>query len=294
MAHQSDADKFRQSAANAALGARASKVVSWLLIAVGAAVFLLPLYIMVVMAFKHLDEISVTSPWALPIKPTLDNFKEVLSTPNVDFALFFRNSLFIAVMSTAGVLVSSALVAYPFARLNFRGKDRLFILLLSTMMLPGIVTLIPTYVLYKQLHWINTFYPLWVPAWLGGGAFNIFLLRQFFMAIPRELDEAAVLDGASHARIFWQIIMPNSGPALATVGIFAFIYNWRDFQAPLIFLNAPDKQTLEVGLNTFKGYQSLQWNLLMAASVLVMIPLIVMFVLGQRYFVKGIVMTGGK
>ena len=223
-----------------------------------------------------------------------NNFKEVLSTPNVDFALFFRNSLFIAVMSTAGVLVSSAVVAYPFARLNFRGKDRLFILLLSTMMLPGIVTLIPTYVLYKELHWINTFYPLWVPAWLGGGAFNIFLLRQFFMAIPRELDEAAVLDGASNGRIFWQIIMPNSGPALATVGIFAFIYNWRDFQGPLIFLNAPDKQTLEVGLNTFKGFNALQWNLLMAAAVLVMVPLILMFILGQRYFVKGIVMTGGK
>ncbi|HLK14371.1 MAG TPA: carbohydrate ABC transporter permease [Fimbriimonadaceae bacterium] len=290
----SESERYKKSAALGAVGARGSKLVSWLVIFAGALVFLLPLYVMLVMAFKHLDEISLTSPWALPKNPTLDNFKEVLSTPNVDFALFFKNSLFIAVMSTTGVLITSAVVAYPFARLKFRGKDRLFLLLLSTMMLPSIVTLIPTYVLYKELHWINTFYPLWVPAWLGGGAFNIFLLRQFFMAIPRELDEAAVLDGATNARIFWGIIMPNSIPALATVGIFAFIYNWRDFLGPLIYLDAPDKQTLEVGLNTFKGFQSLQWNLLMAASVLVMVPLIVMFILGQRYFVKGIVMTGGK
>src|SRR5579862_6354285 len=284
MTERSEAERFRKSMVLGAAGSRASKIVSWTLIAAGALVFLMPLYVMLVMSFKHLSEIATTSPWAPPKEFTLDNFRDVLTTPNVDFRLLFRNSLFIAVMSTSGVLLSSAVVAYPFARLNFRGKDRLFILLLSTMMLPGIVTLIPTYVLYKELHWINTFYPLWVPAWLGGGAFNIFLLRQFFMAIPRELDEAAVLDGASNSRIFWGIIMPNSGPALATVGIFAFIYNWRDFMGPLIYLNAPDKQTLEVGLNFFKGLNTLQWNVLMAASVLVMAPLVVMFILGQRYF----------
>ncbi|MHB8635882.1 MAG: carbohydrate ABC transporter permease [Fimbriimonadaceae bacterium] len=294
MAKRNDAERFRRSMLLGAIGSRATKVISWVVIAAGALVFLVPMYVMLVMAFKHPNEIATTSPWALPKHFTLDNFHEVLSTPNVDFRLLFRNSLFIAVMSTSGVLLSSAVVAYPFARLNFRGKDRLFILLLSTMMLPGIVTTIPTYLVFKYLHWVDTFYPLWVPAWLGGGAFNIFLLRQFFMAIPRELDEAAVLDGASNARIFWGIIMPNSGPALATVGIFAFIYNWRDFMGPLIYLNAPDKQTLEVGLNYFKGLNSLQWNTLMAASVLVMAPLVVMFILGQRYFVKGIVMTGGK
>ena len=265
---QTEAERFRKSMLLGAVGSRASKIVSWIVIAVGALVFLTPLYVMLVMSFKHLSEIATSSPWAPPKEFTLDNFKEVLSTPNVDFRLLFKNSLFIAVMSTSGVLLSSAIVAYPFARLNFRGKDRLFILLLSTMMLPGIVTTIPTYLVFKSLHWVDTFYPLWVPAWLGGGAFNIFLLRQFFMAIPRELDEAAVLDGASYARIFWGIIMPNSGPALATVGIFAFIYNWRDFMGPLIYLNAPDKQTFEVGLNFFKGLNVLQWHTLMAASVL--------------------------
>jgi multiple sugar transport system permease protein len=165
---------------------------------------------------------------------------------------------------------------------------------MSTMMLPAIVTMIPTYALYKYLHWVDTFLPLIVPAWFGGGAFNIFLLRQFFMGVPRELDEAAILDGASHSVIFWRIIMPVSGPALATVGIFAFIYNWRDFMGPLIYLNSPEKQTLELGLRTYQALQAEQWHLLMAGSVIVMIPLLTLFILGQRYFVKGIVMSGLK
>jgi multiple sugar transport system permease protein len=162
------------------------------------------------------------------------------------------------------------------------------------MMLPGIVTMIPTYVLYKYLHWVDTFYPLIVPAFFGGGAFNIFLLRQFFMGIPRELDEAAILDGANNATIFWRVILPNSGAALATVGIFAFIFNWRDFMGPLLYLNAPEKQTLELGLRTYQSLNAEKWELLMAGAVLVMIPLLVLFLVGQRYFVRGIVMTGGK
>jgi multiple sugar transport system permease protein len=166
--------------------------------------------------------------------------------------------------------------------------------LLATMMLPGIVTMIPTYLVFKYLHWVDTFLPLWVPAWFGGGAFNIFLLRQFFKGIPMELDEAAVLDGASHSTIFWRIILPLSGPALATVGIFSFIYVWRDFQGPLLYLNSPEKQTLELGLQTYRSLNNEQWNLLMAAATLVTIPLIVLFLVGQRWFVRGIVMTGGK
>jgi ABC-type glycerol-3-phosphate transport system permease component len=289
-----DSEHYRKLTKRAELVQAIGRVILWFLLIVGSIAFLVPLYLMVVMSLKSPAEIAVSDPWAWPQHLTFDNFRDVLSNPNVSFQLFFRNSLTIAVLSTSGVLVSSAMVAYAFARLSFRGRDRLFILLLSTMMLPGIVTMIPTYVLYKYMHWIDTFYPLWVPAWFGGGAFNIFLLRQFFMGIPRELDEAALLDGASHTRIFWRIIMPLSGPALATVGIFAFIYNWRDFLGPLLYLNDPRKQTLELGLNTYKALNSEQWHLLMAASVLVMIPLIIIFIAGQRYFVKGIVMTGGK
>src|SRR5262249_39059225 len=156
--------------------------------------------------------------------------------------------------STIGVVFTSALVAFPFARMEFDGKEKLFLLLLSTMMLPGIVTMIPNYVLFKYLHWIDTFCPLVVPAFFGGGAYNIFLLRQFFLGIPRDLDEAAHLDGATNAIIFWRVILPLAKPALATVAVFSFVGAWQDFMGPLLYLNDPEKLTLEVGL---RSYQSL-------------------------------------
>lgn len=273
---------------------RMSRLTVWLLLVLGSIAFIAPMYVMLVIALKSPNEFATTDIWAWPKAASFANFKEVLADPTISFVTLFHNSLVIATYSTVGVVLSSAFVAYPFARMKFRGRNRLFTVLLSTMMLPGIVTMIPTYVLFKYLHWIDTFYPLWVPAWLGGGAFNIFLLRQFFMGIPKELDEAAWIDGASYARIFWQIIMPNSRAALATVGILSFIYNWRDFLGPLLYLNDPQKQTLEVGLNTYKALNASQWHLLMAASVLVMIPLIVIFLFGQKYFMKGIVMSEGK
>ena len=287
-------ERFRKSARKAEANSYVSRIAVWIALLTGAVIFMVPLYAMLVMALKTPNEIATTSAWAWPKDLTWDNFHLVLTNPNVSFKLFFKNSLIIAVLSTLGVLVSSSLVAYAFARLRFRGRDRLFILLLSTMMLPAIVTMIPTYVLYANLKWIDTFFPLWVPAWFGGGAFNIFLMRQFFMGIPRELDEAALLDGAAHSTIFWMVIMPLAKPALATVGIFSFIYNWKDFMGPLLYLNSPENQTLEVGLQTYRGLQNEQWHLLMAGSVLVMIPLIALFLIGQKFFVKGIVMTGGK
>lgn len=264
------------------------------LLVVGSLVFLTPFYISVTMSLKSAAEVAQTSVWSLPKSVTLENYREVLANPNVSFLLFFRNTVVIAGFSTLGVVLSSSMVAYAFARVQFRGRDRLFIVLLSTMMLPGIVTMIPTYVLYKYLHWVNTFYPLTVPAFLGGGAFNVFLLRQFFLSVPVELDEAAKLDGASHWTILTRIIMPLSGPALATVGVFTFIGSWRDFMGPLIYLNDVNKQTLELGLSTYASLRAEQWHLLMAGSVLVTIPLIIIFLIGQRYFVKGIVMSGMK
>jgi multiple sugar transport system permease protein len=259
----------------------------------GTVAFLMPLYIMLAIALKSEAELATSSIWAWPKEPTLDNFGSVLSNPEVSFGLFLKNTTFITVVSTIGVLLSCSVVAYAFARMSFAGRDRLFLVLLATMMLPGIVTQIPTYVLYAQLRWINTFLPLTVPAFLGS-AFNIFLLRQFFMSIPRELDEAAVLDGASHWTIFRRVIVPLSGPALATVGVFSFIGSWRDFMGPLLYLNDPDKQTLELGLSTYNSIRGEKWHLLMAGSVLVMIPLLIIFFIGQRYFVRGIVMTGIK
>ncbi|MFN3682318.1 MAG: carbohydrate ABC transporter permease [Fimbriimonadaceae bacterium] len=288
------AERFRRAAKRAETIDRILKVLLWVVLFSGVILAMLPLWIMLMMSLKTPNEIANSAAWAWPRDLTWDNFREVLTNPNAPFLLFFRNSVIISTLTTAGVVLTSAMVAYPFARLKFRGRDRLFILLLSTMMLPGVVTMIPTYVMYAQIKWVNTFYPLIVPAWFGGGAFNIFLLRQFFMGIPRDLDEAAILDGANHATIFWRVILPNAGAALATVGVFCFIYNWRDFMGPLIYLNSPDMQTLEVGLRTYQSLQSEQWHLLMAGSVLVMLPLFVIFLIGQKYFVKGIVMSGIK
>lgn len=264
------------------------------LLIIGSLVFLMPFFTSLAMSLKTPGELSTTAAWAWPKDPTVSNYQEVLSNQNVNFARLFWNTVFIATTSTFGAVISASMVAYAFARVRFAGRDRLFLIVLSTMMLPGIVTMIPTYVLYKYLNWVNTFLPLTVPAFLGGGAFNIFLLRQFFLGIPKELDEAALLDGASHWTIYTRIVMPLSGSALATVGIFAFIYNWRDFMGPLIYLNDVEKQTLELGLSTYNSLRSEQWHLLMAGSVLVTIPLIILFLSGLRYFVKGMAITGFK
>jgi ABC-type glycerol-3-phosphate transport system permease component len=276
---------------------RTASVLRWLLwvvLVVGVVLSLLPFYIMVVMSLKSAGELAGSSVWALPKEWAFSNYQEVLSNKNAPFFMFFRNSVIISTMTTIGVMFSSSIVAYAFARLKFPGRDRLFLILLSTMMLPGIVTMIPQYALWKYFGWIDSFKPLIVPAFFGGGAYNIFLLRQFLMGIPRDIDEAALLDGASHSVIFWRLLLPNMGPAMATVGIFSFIYNWKEFMGPLIILNSPENQTLELGLATYRAANQNQWELLMAGSVLVMIPIIILFLLGQRYFVKGIVMTGIK
>src|SRR5471030_2066917 len=243
-----DYEKYRIAAKRAEAATKVLRVILWCVLLFGSVVFMMPLYMMIVMSLKTTQEIAASSVWAWPKNLTWDNFHLVLTNPNAPFFLFFRNSAIVATLTTAGVMVSSSLVAYPFARLQFRGRDRLFILLLSTMMLPGLVVMIPTFIMYKYLHWVDSFNPLIVPAWFGGGAFNIFLMRQFMMGIPRELDEAAYLDGAKHSTIFWRIIMPNSGAALATIGIFCFVGTWKDFIGPLIYLNSPEKQTLELGL----------------------------------------------
>lgn len=289
-----DTSTYRKTSKRGEINQQIAKGAAFVLLILGAVLFMIPLYVMIVMSFKTPTELAISSPWELPKDWTWENYRVVLTNPNANFRLFFRNSLITSLVPTIGVMFSSAMVAYPFARLRFRGRDRLFLLVLSTMMLPGVVTMIPQYVLYKHLHWVDTFYPLTVPAYFGGGAWNIFLFRQFFMGLPRELDEAAVLDGANYSTIFWRVILPNSGAAMATIGIFSFVFNWRDFMGPLLYLNDPDKQPLELGLRTYQSLNSERWELLMAGSVLVMIPIAIIFIAGQRYFVKGIAMTGIK
>lgn len=284
--------------ARAALAARRSnrlmQVLVVSLLIVGCIAFAMPVYTSLAMSLKTPAELSTTAAWSWPKDPTLSNYGEVLRNPSVDFFRLFWNTVTIATLATIGTVLSASLVAYAFAKMAFSGRDRLFAVLLSTMMLPAIVTMIPTYILFKELRWINTILPLTVPAFFGGGAFNIFLLRQFFMGIPRELDEAAKIEGAGHWTIYSRVVMPLSGSALATVGVFCFIFNWRDFMGPLIYLNDPQLQTLETGLATYNSLRAEQWHLLMAGSILVTIPLIIIFFIGQRYFVKGIAMTGLK
>lgn len=300
MAVSEQLSEYQIEAARAVRAAKAAvyrsvfaKTIVWITLLVGAAVFMLPYYIMVVMALKDQNEVATTSMWAWPRDLTWQNFAEVWNNENISFLLMLQNTLIITVSVTFGVVLSCAVSAYAFARLEFAGRDRLFIVLLATMMLPGVVTMIPGYVMWAKVGGVNTFAPLIIPAFFGG-AFFIFMLRQFFAGIPREMDEAALIDGAGHWTIFSRIIVPNSLPALITVGLFTFMGTWRDFMGPLLFLNDPKLQTLEVGLRTFMSLRSEKWHLMMTGSLIVSIPLVIMFFVGQRYFVKGIVMTGGK
>ncbi|HND61729.1 MAG TPA: carbohydrate ABC transporter permease [Opitutaceae bacterium] len=210
---------------------------------------------------------------------------------------FLVNTVVITVPVMAATLLSSALVAYGFARFRFPGRDALFALCLATMMLPGQVTMIPLYMLFARLGWVDTYLPLIVPS-LFGSPFYIFLLRQFFLTIPRDSEEAALIDGASRLRIWWSVVLPQARPAVATVLIFTFIGTWNDFFGPLLYLNSPEKATLTLGLNLMKtqvlGSGVVEWNILMAASLLVLLPNVVLFFLAQRQFIRGISMGAGK
>ncbi len=228
------------------------------------------------------------------------NYLDLFNTRQYHFLLWTRNSLIIAVLVVTGTVISSALAAYGFACIRFRGRGVLFALMLSTMMIPFPVTMVSVFIVF---HWLGahtgipflgTFKPLWIPAWFGS-AFNIFLLRQFFMTIPEELSEAARLDGCSELGIFTRIILPLSKPALSVVALFAFLGVWNDFLGPLIYLQRASQFTLALGLQSFQSqHGGTSWNMLMAASVLVMLPVLLLFFIAQRTFIEGIATTGLK
>jgi ABC-type glycerol-3-phosphate transport system permease component len=202
------------------------------------------------------------------------------------------NTVFVTLVATVGGVLSASLVAYGFARFRFKGRNLLFVVMLSTMMLPSQVTMIPVFLEWRALGGIDTYWPLTAPAFLGGGAFFIFLLRQFYATVPRELDEAAKMDGAGPLRIWWSVLMPLSKPALATVAVFSTMGHWDEFLAPLIYLNTPEKYTVSIGLRMFQDSMATQVELLMAAALIHAAPMIVLFFLAQRFFVKGIATTG--
>ncbi len=259
----------------------------------GAVLFCLPFLWMLSTALKDPKQIFVYPPQWIPKPIRWQNFIEGW-TKYLPFTIFLRNSLIITVGNVLGNLFSCSLTAYGFARLRARGKEVLFLLVLATMMVPTEVTLIPQYVLFTKLGWNNTFLPLMVPPWFGW-PFFIFLLRQFFMTLPRDLDDAARIDGASTWGILFRILLPLSKPALATVTIFAFIGNWNNFLGPLIYLRDTEKLTLAVGLQQFRGaFGYVDFHLMMAVSLLVLLPVLVVFFVGQRTFVRGIALTGIK
>jgi multiple sugar transport system permease protein len=250
----------------------------------------LPLIWLISTSLKTGAQTFIMPPQWIPDPVVWQNYPEAFEA--VPFHQYFWNTLQIVVLATLGTVLTSSMAAYAFARLRFPGREMLFILVISTLMLPNIVTLIPTFIVFRYLGWINTLKPLIVPFWLGGSAFNIFLIRQFFMTIPYELDEAARIDGAGNFWIYWWIMLPLSKSVLATVVIFSFFHHWNDFFLPLVYLQNPQKWTMAIGLLGFKDLYSTKWNLMMAASTAMILPLLVLFFFAQRYFVSGIQMTG--
>jgi multiple sugar transport system permease protein len=267
-------------------------VFSYSLLLAVAVLFILPLLWMICVSLKPASE--VLQPSFFPTAPTGAAYQEMLHSPQFDFLLYTRNTLIILVLSLAGVLISSSIAAYGFARIRFPGRTAMFAVCLATMMIPFPVIMVPTYVLFKYLGWIGTLQPLWVPAWFGG-AFNIFLLRQFFLGIPIELEESAMLDGCSRWGCFWRIILPLSKPALAVVALFHCLMVWNDLIGPLIYLIHQDQFTLALGLRSLQSKSGdTPWNQLMAASTLTVLPVLVLFLLAQRTFIRGIATTGLK
>lgn len=267
-----------------------SRTLLYLVLIVGACVVAIPFAWTVSTALKPVEQVYKGN-W-IPHPIALSNFARAWQ--GLPFLTFLRNTVFITVMCLIGQLTSASLVAYGFARFKFTGRSILFYMLLGTMMLPGQVTMIPTFLIWRSFRLIDTFWPLILPAYLGGGAFTIFLLRQFFMTIPRDLDEAAMIDGCSFFGIWWRIILPLSKPALTTVVIFSFIHHWDEFMGPLIYLHSLEKFTVSIGLRMFQDMYGSQLHLLMAASLIHIVPCIILFLAAQRYFIRGIVLSGIK
>jgi multiple sugar transport system permease protein len=268
---------------------RAGRVAAFLIVLAAAIAFVFPVYWMVITSLKSVPEVFHLPPVWWPVQLRWDNYPDALST--FPFVRYAANTLRIALPVVAGTTISSSLVAYGFARLRWPGREIVFYLVLATLMIPNWVTLVPLYILFNRIGWVDTYRPLILPSWFGD-AFSIFLLRQFFLRQPQELIDAARIDGASHLRIFAEIIVPLARPALAVVALFAFINAWTDFFNPLIYLTNPDKHTLQLGLFTFFSQHFVNWPGFMAASVVVLAPVAILFFLTQKTFIEGITFTG--
>jgi multiple sugar transport system permease protein len=283
----------------------AGRGVLYLLATFGAVVFMGPFLFALSGSLKSAAEIHVFPPPLLPAAPAFSNYARLFDVPGVYFARWYLNSIIITLASVVGTVVSACAAAYGFSRFRWHFRDFFFLVLLSTLVLPEEVVIIPKFLMFHYVPlalfgttWIDTWWPLIVPSWFGGGAFSVFLLRQFFLQVPRDLDEAAILDGASSWQILWLILLPLAQPALATVAIFSFLTHWNDFFHPLIYLSSVESFPLSVGLRWFQQAANdpsePREHLLMAASMLMVLPCVLIFFSMQRYFVRGIVMSGIK
>ncbi len=279
-------DYFKKTSVNR----QSKKMLSYVLMTVIGIILLIPLLWMVFTSLKPMEEIVRYPPTFFPEKIVWENYLDTIAA--FPFWRYARNTLFITVLVVIGNVLSNSFIAYGFAKLDFPGKKLMFALVLSTMMIPGFVTMIPQYVLFSKIGWVGTYLPLIVPSFFGN-AFNIFLMRQFYLSINNELIEAAEIDGANHLYIWSHLMLPLTKPALITIAINSFNAAWNDFLGPLLYIQDQEKYTLQIGLQVFQNQATTQWNYLMAGATLVLIPTILLFFFAQRYFIEGMDLTGG-
>ncbi|MGC9398793.1 MAG: carbohydrate ABC transporter permease [Anaerolineae bacterium] len=254
--------------------------------------FLIPTIWMVVSSLKASTEIFAHPIVWIPKDPQWNNY--VRAFQQTDLFKFAQNSFFVVTLAVLGTVLSSALVGYSFARLRWPGRDFFFALVIGTLMLPQVIMLVPRFVIFRNLKWIDTFLPLIVPYWLGGSPFYIFLMRQFMRGLPKDLDDAALIDGANHFQIFFRIILPLSKPVIATVAVFSLLQHYNSFLEPLIYVNSMELWTLPLGIRSLNDAYAANWELVFAASTVMMAPMVLLFIFAQRYFVRGIATTGLK
>lgn len=269
-------------------------LITYALLMIGSIAFVIPFYFALNASLKTSAEVAAGDFIGPVREPNFSNYPRSLAPDKMNFWPALANTTVITTLTVIGQIISCSLVGFGFARFSFRGKTILFIIMISTMMLPAQVTMVPVFVLFKSLGMVDTFWPLIIPAWLAS-PFFVFMFRQFFSQIPEELIEAARIDGCSNWRIYWQFMLPLSGPVIAIVAIYTFLGTWNDFLGPLIYLNSPENRTIALALNSFRGqYGTSDAHLLMAASVVTMLPCVILFFAMQKYFVESVAQSGMK
>lgn len=266
------------------------KVGFYLLLIIGAVIMLMPFLWMLSTSLKNEGATMVLPPEFIPKEPTMENYKEVVEL--FPMMRFLFNSLFVAILTTVGQIILSSMAGFAFARMQFKGRDQLFLLYLATMMVPVQVTMIPQFILLQSIGWINTYQALIVPSIFG--VFGTFLMRQAMLSIPKELEEAAFMDGANHFQVFWRVILPMVKPTIATLTIFTFMGSWNSYLWPLIVISSEELATLPLGLSMLQGRWATDWNLMMAGVVISVVPILIVYLFAQRYFIQGMTMSGMK